>query len=242
MSVSTARKERERAAREDLILEHGHRLLLRDGYQNLNLDELARSIEYSKGTIYLHFATKEDLTLAIATRALRERANLFEKASRFQGLTRERMRAIGFACCEFAVSHRDYFHVEMMLKSVSFWEKASEARKQLHNQEAGRCFHALSGIVQDAILAGDLPPSVTRPADLVFSLIATTMGSHVAAVQPDIQLMCGIKDPISPVRRNQDIVCDGWGWKPLSGDFDYTATDRRIQAEIFPQATWLSGG
>ncbi|MBL9128921.1 MAG: TetR/AcrR family transcriptional regulator, partial [Verrucomicrobiales bacterium] len=115
MSVTQARKEREKAAREELILDHASRLLLRDGFQNLNLDELARSIEYSKGTIYLHFETKEDLVLAIATRAVRERADLFERATKFVGKTRERMRAIGFACCQFAVMHRDYFHIEMTL-------------------------------------------------------------------------------------------------------------------------------
>ena len=240
VSVSAIRKERERTAREELILLHGRRLLLRDGYQNLNLDELARAIEYSKGTIYLHFATKEDLTLGIATRALRERANLFQRAALFKGSTRERIRAIGFSCCEFAVSHRDYFHVEMMLKSVSFWEKASTERRQAHGLEAGRCFHSISGIVEDAIRSGDLPSHVTRPAEVVFSLIATTMGSHIAAIQPELQLLCGIQDPITPVRRNQDIVCDGWGWKPLSGDWNYAATDARIRAEIFPDAQWLN--
>ena len=78
MSVTTARKERERAVREELILDHGLRLLLRGGYQNLNLDELATAIEYSKGTIYLHFQTKEDLVLGIATRAMeRNSVNFF---------------------------------------------------------------------------------------------------------------------------------------------------------------------
>src|SRR5881409_592601 len=92
MSVTQARKERERAAREDLILEQGRRLLVRDGFQDFNLDELAKVIEYSKGTIYLHFETKEDLALAVATRALRERADLFERAAKFGGKTRERIR------------------------------------------------------------------------------------------------------------------------------------------------------
>src|SRR6516225_5463962 len=63
VSVIQARKERERAAREELILDHAQRMLLRDGFQNLNLDELAEAVEYSKGTLYLHFKTKEDIAL-----------------------------------------------------------------------------------------------------------------------------------------------------------------------------------
>ncbi|HXG48037.1 MAG TPA: TetR/AcrR family transcriptional regulator, partial [Methylomirabilota bacterium] len=146
MSVTQTRKEREKAAREELILEHASRLLLRDGFQNLNLDELARAIEYSKGTIYLHFETKEDLALAIATRILRERADLFDRAARFKGRTRERLRAIGFACCQFAVTHPDYFNIELMLKSVSFWEKASPERRRLHGVQAGRLYHCMSSL------------------------------------------------------------------------------------------------
>jgi AcrR family transcriptional regulator len=121
--IALSRKERERAAREELILEHGMRLLVRDGFQDFNLDELAKAIEYSKGTIYLHFQTKEDLVLSVATVALKQRADLFERASKFSGRSRERIRAIGFACCQFAAMCKDYFNIEMMLKSTSFWEK-----------------------------------------------------------------------------------------------------------------------
>lgn len=238
MSVTQTRKERERAAREELILEHARRLLLRDGYQNLNLDELAKAIEYSKGTIYLHFKTKEDLALAIATRIARHRADLFERGSKFTGKTRERMRAIGFACCEFAVRYREYFNIEMMLKSLSFWEKASEEHRRLHGVQAGRMFHHVNAIAQEAVASGDLPAG-TRSQEVTLSLISITLGSHIAALQPDIQMLCAIDDPICALRRNQDLMLDGWKWKPLAKDWDYAATDRRIKAELFPEAAWF---
>jgi len=238
MSVTQNRKDREKAAREELILDHAGRLLLRDGYQNLNLDELAEAIEYSKGTIYLHFKTKEDLALAIATRIARQRADLFERGSKFTGKTRERMRAIGFACCEFAFKHRDYFNIEMTLKSLSFWEKASEEHRRLFGLQSGRMFHYLNGISQAAVTCGDLPPE-TRSQDVSLSLIAITIGSHIAAMQPDLQLLCSIDDPINALRRNQDMILDGWKWKPLLKDWDYAATDKRIKAEVFPESTWF---
>ena len=237
-SITQTRKEREKAAREELILDHASRLLIRDGFQKLNLDELAKSIEYSKGTIYLHFQTKEDLALGIATRIVRERANLFERATQFVGKTRERMRAIGFACCQFALLHKDYFNLEMMLKSASFWENSSEERRRLHGIQAGRLFLAVNSIVQDAVSSGDLPPG-TRAPDVTLSLISITLGSHIAAMQPDIQMLCAIEDPIVALRRNQDLILDGWGWTPLLKDWDFTATDLRIQQQIFPEATWL---
>jgi AcrR family transcriptional regulator len=240
MSVTFQRKERERAVREELILDHGGRLLLRDGFQNLNLDELAAAIEYSKGTIYQHFDSKEDLVLAIATRALKERADLFERAATFKGRTRERIRAMGFACCQFAVMHRDYFSIEMTLKSPSFWEKASEARRTAHGVQAGRLMQTMIAIINEAMACGDLPAGVRAP-EVMLSLIAITCGSHIAASQPDIQMFCAIDNPIAALRRNQDLVVDGWGWKPLLADWDYAATDRRIKAEVFTEATWFNG-
>ena len=61
------RKRQEQEEREELMISHAGRLLLRDGFQGLNLDELARAIRVRQGTIYQHFCTKEDLVLAVAT-------------------------------------------------------------------------------------------------------------------------------------------------------------------------------
>ncbi len=239
MSATTARKERERAAREELILDHAQRLLLRDGYQNLNLDELAEAVEYSKGTLYLHFSNKEDLALSVATRALEERADLFEQANQFTGKTRERIRAVGVACGEFARQHPDYFHVELMLKSASFWDRASEERKHLHSLQASRTFLAVNNLVQEAFRVGDISKIRTRPEEVTFGLIAVSMGSHIAAASREIAVACALADPFAVALKNADIFCDGIGWKPLFADWDYVATDQRIRKELFPQATWL---
>jgi AcrR family transcriptional regulator len=235
VSLTAARKERERAAREELMIDHATRLLLKDGYQNLNLDVLAQAIEYSKGTIYLHFSTKEDLALAVSTRVLKERADLFERAAQFQGRTRERVRAIGFACVYFAQAHPDYFNVAMMLKSASFWEKASPERKRTHAIHGARCFQSLNNIVLDAIRCGDLPGDVKQPEAVSLSLIAMTMGSHCVGVEPELMKIAAVEDPVKLLRNNQDLVCDGWGWKPSFKDFDYATTDKRIRKEIFPE-------
>jgi AcrR family transcriptional regulator len=237
MSVTT-RKEREKAAREELILDHAARLLVRDGFQNLNLDELAKAIEYSKGTIYLHFKTKDDLVLAIATRFSRHRSDLFERAAKFTGTTRERIRSIGFACCQFATLYHEYFNIELMVKSRSFWEKTSAERQRLHGIQVGRMFHSVNSIVQEAVTCGDLPAG-TRTPDVTLSLISITVGSQIASAQPDIQMLCAIDNPIHALRRDQEIVLDGWKWAPLSKDWDYASTDRRIKAGIFPEVKWF---
>ena len=238
MRSTAIRKERERSAREELILDHAQRLLMRDGFQNLNLDELAEAVEYSKGTLYLHFETKEDLALAIATRGVKNRADLFERASRFKGRTRERIRAIGFACVQFALGNPDYYGLETVLKSASFWEKASAERQRQHGAQASRIFYVMNQIIFEAVSAGDLPPG-TKPEWVTASLIAVTMGSQCVGSQKDLQTLCAISDPIAFLRTSQDVLLDGWGWKPLLKEWDYAAVDRRIKKEIFPEANWI---
>lgn len=241
MSVIQARKERERAAREELILDHAQRLLLRDGFQNLNLDTLAEAVEYSKGTLYLHFKTKEDLALAVATRALKERADFFERASKFEGRSRERVRAVGFACCHFAKVYPDYYSVELMLKSHSFWEKADEARQHQLGMQGGRCFRIVHGLVTGGLQGGDLPPGKMSSEQIVFAIASMATGSHIMTRNTHAALQAGIEDPLKALCQNVNLVLDGLGWKPLTEEWDYDSVDRRIKKEIFPEATWYKG-
>jgi AcrR family transcriptional regulator len=237
--ITTARKAREFAAREELILEEARKLLLAKGFQGWNMDTLAQTVEYSKGTLYQHFDSKEDLALGVVTDALRQRADLFEQASRFQGHSRERVRAICCACCEFASAYPDHYHTSMMLKSASFWDKASAQRREDHRFHAARCWRALHQIVVEARAVGDMPKDLFTAEHATFSLIAVTVGSHIMGMEEDLRLLAGITDPLLLVRQNGDLMCDGLRWKPLSNEFDYSATDRRVVAELFPKATWL---
>jgi AcrR family transcriptional regulator len=235
-STSLTRKEREFQAREELILTQARRLLIERGFQAWNMEQLAEAVEYSKGTLYQHFTSKEDLVLAVATESLRNRADWFEKAAKFQGSTRERSRAIGFACCEFAEKCPEYFHVEMMLKSASFWEKASEERRIAHSFQGARCWRILNHIVVESMALGEMPRDSFTAEEATFALVSVTVGSHVMTQEPQIRVQAGITNQMQAVRLNQDIVCDGLNWKPLLRDYDYAKTDRRIIEEVFPDA------
>jgi AcrR family transcriptional regulator len=216
-------------------------MLIQDGFQNLNLDDLAEAVEYSKGTLYLHFRTKEDLALAVVTRALKERADFFERALKFQGRSREQVSAVGFACCHFAKVYPDYYNVEMMLKSLSFWEKADEGRQHLYAMEGSRCFRVMHRIVTEGLQSGDLPKSKLSPEQVVFGIASVAIGSHIMARNTHALMLAGIDDPLKALCQNVTVLLDGVNWKPLSSEWDYDAVDRRIKKEIFPEATWFKG-
>jgi AcrR family transcriptional regulator len=230
-----SRKEREWAARENLVLEHAARLLVRDGFQDLNLDELAVVVEYSKGTLYLHFKSKEDLALAVTTEALKYRADLLERAAAFSGTTRQRARAMALAWGEFMKTHRDFFAVELLLQARSFWDRASEERQGRHLAETGRIFQAVKRVVLDACACGDLPRR-SSPEQVTFSLMALGMGGHCMVTQPAWQAVCPIKDPEASFLLHAERLMDGWDWKPISNGGRSDALDRRIHRSVFPKS------
>ena len=64
-------KDRQREERERLILDAAEELLAEKGYHEMSIDEIAARVGVSKGTVYLHFPSKEELVLAQLERGMR---------------------------------------------------------------------------------------------------------------------------------------------------------------------------
>jgi len=65
-----ARRERERTARREAILDAAQELIAAQGYHGMRMDSVAEAVELSKGTLYLYFENKDALCAAVATRLL----------------------------------------------------------------------------------------------------------------------------------------------------------------------------
>lgn len=63
-------KEKQRQEREDLILETAEEVITEKGYHDTSMDEIALRVGISKGTLYLHFASKEALVMALIERSM----------------------------------------------------------------------------------------------------------------------------------------------------------------------------
>lgn len=62
----------DRVARADAILDTARDLLLRHGYRKVSVDDVAKGAGVGKGTLYLHWRTREHLFLAVAAREAAE--------------------------------------------------------------------------------------------------------------------------------------------------------------------------
>lgn len=69
--TSLSLKEKQRLEREALILQAAEEMLVEKGYHETSMEEIAVRVGISKGTIYGHFASKEDLVIALVERDMR---------------------------------------------------------------------------------------------------------------------------------------------------------------------------
>src|SRR6266702_5567326 len=87
-------KERQRLERETLILQTAEEVLLEKGYYNTSMDEIAARVGIAKGTLYHHFARKEDLVSALFERLLQESVDSLDQLALQDGTPSERLHAV----------------------------------------------------------------------------------------------------------------------------------------------------
>jgi AcrR family transcriptional regulator len=63
-----SRKEREKQAREDEILDAAEKVFGKMGYEGALMEDIAREAQFTRKTLYQHFGGKEELLSAVVLR------------------------------------------------------------------------------------------------------------------------------------------------------------------------------
>lgn len=232
MSAGT-RKQRELEAREELLLDHAHVLLESKGYLGLNLDELAARVEYSKGTIYGHFETKEDLLLGVVVRLTEERARLFRHASRFPGLTREKMAAVGMADILLNERRPTAFQLMQLVSTDSVWQKTSERRRLRLRNASQQIMESPMAVIREALLAGDIARRNTPPEQILLGLFTMSKGAMLIQANEECFPKGWTEVVCDTLQINRHRFLDAFGWRPLFDEHDYAAVEQRMHDDYF---------
>lgn len=129
MSNKPTKHELRSQETRQLLLRAAEEIFVRDGYESAELGEIARLAGRTKGAIYAHFKSKEDVFLALyEDNALRRRAIMqeFLKAS---NSTAENLAAFRKYFIEFASNDRWSF---LMLDYRLYAVRNPESRERLH--------------------------------------------------------------------------------------------------------------
>jgi AcrR family transcriptional regulator len=86
-----------RAGIREEILDATDHLLARYGYRKMTVDDLAQEVGIGKGTIYLHFASKEEVVLSHIDRIVERLKERLWAVARSEASVRTRLRLMLFA-------------------------------------------------------------------------------------------------------------------------------------------------
>jgi AcrR family transcriptional regulator len=89
---SRSLKERQRQERENLILRVAEEVILEKGFHETSMDEIAARVGIAKGTLYLHFARKEDMVYAIFERSLKTFQAMLNTTEAMSGTVQEKLQ------------------------------------------------------------------------------------------------------------------------------------------------------
>jgi hypothetical protein len=165
---------------------------------------------------------------------MEQRVALFDRAVRFKGRPRERMIAISIADELFAHLYPHSFRSELIIKMADLGDRASSERREAMRAHEGRCAGHLRGLIDAAVVTGDLPP--TAPvSQIMFAIVTIVIGTHtITSNFASIVADTGITNPFLSLRDNIQVLLDGFGWKPLASEWDYGQSACKILTEVFP--------
>lgn len=190
MSLSM-RREREREALRQTILDAAREILEMEGYEKVSMRRIAGRIDYSATAIYLHFKDREALMDALAAEGYARLADAFVPVASENPT--ERLRRIGDAYIKFALANRHWYTLMFHVGS-SLEERYGE--HDTRRASATRAFALLEDAVRQIEEAEDAPflkepEAVTLTASVFWahihgavSLLVTGHGRPFAKMQP----------------------------------------------------------
>lgn len=133
------RKERQKESLRMEILDAAREILLSDGFSQLTMRGIAKRIEYSPTTIYLHFENKEELIYHLCDEVFERLLKALEAANCGQTSAMARLRANMRAYIEFGLSEPDRYRIAFMsdinphVSVLNFLEEGKNGYRLLHS-------------------------------------------------------------------------------------------------------------
>lgn len=125
--VRIDRKQREFERREEEILDTALKLFSKPNWESVTIDQIAKASEVGKGTIYNHFASKDELLFRLMMRFYRGLlVNLQQEAEEDEDFLHSFRRIIECAF-RYHLMYREYRYVVEYCKRIDFKERADES-------------------------------------------------------------------------------------------------------------------
>lgn len=166
MTIST-RKERERQARRSHFVEVATALFSERGVEATSIEDIARTAEFSKRTVYLYYENKRDLFAAVVLKAIEHLHETLDRALETKGSNLDRLEAVAWAYFRFFREERRAFDLIQEFEAGSYHYGKAHSGKGAHARACGERIGAfderLYAIWQRAIDDGSVKSELSPP-------------------------------------------------------------------------------
>jgi AcrR family transcriptional regulator len=135
----------------DLILDAADRLLARYGYKKMTIDDLAREVGVGKGTIYLHFSSKEEVALSRIDRVIEQLTVKLNNVARNKETPAARLRQMLMLRVIYRFDSVQHYTESINQVMAAIRPALLERRKHYFEEEA----RILAQVLKEGRQAGD---------------------------------------------------------------------------------------
>lgn len=184
------RKEREREARKNAILDSAEAIFKSKGFSNATMDDIARAAELAKGTVYLYYKSKEELQVGLVLRAFEILRSTLEMKLDPMDNPFDKLRGICSAYWEFSTEHSFYFQ---MMNSQDLPQRTGQVTPEMLaalHERSSSIWAWMIQIIEDCKEEGYVKPEVHSFA---LAMLIWMDGTSVLRFQHKVQ---GLPDSI----------------------------------------------
>jgi len=156
------RKERQKAELRDQILAAARRIVLAGGFGALTMRKIADAIEYSPGTIYLYFESREEIALELCRAGFAVLLGALAPAAAIADPV-ERLREIGRRYIAFAMSEPETYRL-IFMDDPAFMREVFGDGSAGDDDPGADSYALLENTVAECIATGAFRPIDTRRA------------------------------------------------------------------------------
>jgi len=222
-------------AREATILDAAQTLLNKVGATALTMDKVVAQVPFSKGTVYNHFSSKEDLLIGLCNESMQSLVSMFRRALSVEACSRDRMLAVGFAYMLYAYLYPDKFMLVITAKTPSVTDKASPARQAEHLELENMLLEMAATTILEGLDAGELELPADMPIDaLTFAFWSSAFGT-ISLLSEKVE-RCATRESIyleQAIVMNCNLLLDGLNWQPRSDAARTSGVIKKLKETIF---------
>jgi len=166
------RRERERQARREQILEAAEAVFLEKGFLNATTDEIAQRAEVAVGTLYLYFRSKEEMYVSLLFESVEIFRQELERIQALAATPDKKLRALWDFLYTYYREYPAYYRILSFLHNERLREAVSAEVIEEIRRRTGRNFSMAAQIVREGMEVGVYKTGNPREViDILWSLL-----------------------------------------------------------------------